>query len=53
MKKTFKTLTTFFLLLALITSITPVQPPFDSSNKPEISTCGDDDENDYDIIRAH
>lgn len=53
MKKNIKTLTALLSLLALITSITPVQPPFDSSNKPEISTCGDDDENDYDIIRAH
>lgn len=52
MKKTFKTLATFLLLFTLITGVTPVQPSSDSNTEPEISICGDDDENDYEIIGA-
>ena len=50
MKKTFKTLTAFLLLFALITIIKPIQPPVGIGSEPIISVCGDDDRND-DIIR--
>lgn len=51
MKKKFKTLTAFLLLLTLII-IKPIQPPVDNDNEPGISVCGDDDENDYEIIAS-
>ena len=44
MKKTFKTLTAFLLLLALIGSIRPVQPLTDENPGYGISVCSDDDE---------
>ena len=43
MKKTFKTLAAFLFLLALITSIRPIQPPVGNDTEPGISVCGDDD----------
>lgn len=52
MKKTIKTLTTLLLLLALITSTTPIQPPIGDNAESNISVCGDDDEAFEDIIRV-
>ena len=43
MKKNIKTLTAFLLLLALITSIQPIQPPVGNDTEPGISVCTDDD----------
>lgn len=43
MKKTFKSLSAFLLLFALLAGIQPVQPPFDTETEPGISVCGDDD----------
>lgn len=43
MKKTFKTLTAFLLLLSLITMIQPFQAPVDTNVEIGISVCGVDD----------
>ena len=43
MKKTFKTLTTFLLLFALLAGIKPIQPPVGTETEPAISVCTDDD----------
>ena len=53
MKKTFKSLAAFLLLFALLAGIKPVQPPFGTETEPEISLCGNDNEDgtDIDVIR--
>jgi len=44
MKKTFKTLTTLSLLLALLITIKPIIPvPQPGDNEPGITVLGDDD----------
>lgn len=42
MKKTFKTLTAFLLLLSLITVIQPLSTSIDTNAETRISTCGND-----------
>lgn len=45
MKKTFKTLTTLSLLLALLITIKPIIPvPQPEDNEPGITVLGDDDD---------
>lgn len=52
MKKTLKTLTTFLLLFVLSTGIQPIPTPTDKTTKPIVSTCGDDNESDHEIIAS-
>lgn len=51
MKKTFKTLTTLSLLLALLITIKPITPvPQPEDNEPGITVQGDDDKENADNI---